>query len=109
MAWSPPRLQARASRRDNLVKSKIPTSKQLGAPNLAERGASIAEDEDPESAERQGGRVVAATDYMRLSADQIGPYVRDRYKVLGTDRFGRSDCRQKLCHFFEMERHLVGV
>jgi pyruvate dehydrogenase E1 component len=53
--------------------------------------------------------MVAATDYMRLSADQIGLYVRDHYKVLGTDRFGRSDCRQKLCHLFEMERHLVGV
>ena len=69
----------------------------------------MVEDEDPESAETQGRCVIAATDYMRLSADQIRPYVRDRYKVLGTDRFGRSDCRQKLCHFFEMERHLVGV
>jgi pyruvate dehydrogenase complex dehydrogenase (E1) component len=30
----------------------------------------------------RGGPVIAATDYMRLFADQIRPYVPGRYKVL---------------------------
>ena len=53
------------------------------------------------------GPVVAATDYMRMFADQIRPYVRQRYRVLGTDGFGRSDYRKKLRHFFEVDRHWV--
>ena len=57
----------------------------------------------------RGGPVIAATDYMRLFADQIRPYVPGRYKVLGTDGFGRSDYRKKLRHFFEVDRHWVAV
>jgi pyruvate dehydrogenase E1 component len=53
------------------------------------------------------GPVVAATDYMRAFADQIRPYVPRRYKVLGTDGFGRSDTRQRLRSFFEVDRHYV--
>ena len=53
------------------------------------------------------GPVVAATDYMRAFADQIRPYVSRRYKVLGTDGFGRSDTRQRLRSFFEVDRHYV--
>jgi pyruvate dehydrogenase E1 component len=55
------------------------------------------------------GPVVAATDYVRLFADQIRPYVPRRYRVLGTDGFGRSDYRRKLRHFFEVDRHWVAV
>ena len=58
---------------------------------------------------RRGGPVIAATDYMRLFADQIRPYVPGRYKVLGTDGFGRSDYRRKLRHFFEVDRRWVAV
>jgi pyruvate dehydrogenase E1 component len=53
------------------------------------------------------GPVVAATDYIRMFADQIRPFVRQRYRVLGTDGFGRSDYRKKLRHFFEVDRHWV--
>jgi pyruvate dehydrogenase E1 component len=53
------------------------------------------------------GPVVAATDYMRMFANQIRPYVRQRYRVLGTDGFGRSDYRRKLRHFFEVDRRWV--
>ena len=42
------------------------------------------------------GPVVAATDYMKSFADQIRPFVPRRYRVLGTDGFGRSDYRRKL-------------
>jgi len=53
------------------------------------------------------GPVIAATDYMRAFADQIRPYVPRRYVVLGTDGFGRSDTREKLRYFFEVDRHWV--
>jgi len=53
------------------------------------------------------GPVIAATDYMRLFAEQIRPYVPRRYVVLGTDGFGRSDTREKLRYFFEVDRHWV--
>jgi pyruvate dehydrogenase E1 component len=53
------------------------------------------------------GPVVAASDYVRLFADQIRPYVPRRYVALGTDGFGRSDTREKLRHFFEVDRHFV--
>ncbi len=53
------------------------------------------------------GPVIASTDYMRAFADQIRPWVHAPYTVLGTDGFGRSDSRQKLRHFFEVDRHFV--
>ncbi len=53
--------------------------------------------------------VIAATDYMKNYADQIRAYVPATYKVLGTDGFGRSDSRQKLRHFFEVDRHFITV
>jgi pyruvate dehydrogenase E1 component len=55
------------------------------------------------------GPIVASTDYMKLYADQIRPYLpkgRD-YRVLGTDGFGRSDFRAKLRAHFEVNRHFV--
>jgi pyruvate dehydrogenase E1 component len=55
------------------------------------------------------GPVIAATDYMRLFADQIRPYVTSRYVVLGTDGFGRSDTRAQLRKFFEVNRFYVAV
>ena len=55
------------------------------------------------------GPVVAATDYMRMYADKIRACVPRRYVVLGTDGFGRSDTREKLRHFFEVDRRWVTV
>jgi len=55
------------------------------------------------------GPVIAATDYIKAYADQIRPYIPGRYKVLGTDGFGRSDTRKKLRHFFEVDRFYVAV
>jgi pyruvate dehydrogenase E1 component len=56
-----------------------------------------------------GRPVVAATDYMRSFADQIRPWVRAPYRVLGTDGFGRSDYRKTLRSFFEVDRHHVAL
>jgi pyruvate dehydrogenase E1 component len=64
-----------------------------------------------EQLERTAGPIIAATDYVRLFADQIRTYLprgRD-YRVLGTDGFGRSDTRAKLREFFEVDRHFVVV
>jgi pyruvate dehydrogenase E1 component len=55
------------------------------------------------------GPVIAATDYIRLFAEQIRAYVPRRYVVLGTDGFGRSDTREKLRRYFEVDRYHVAV
>jgi pyruvate dehydrogenase E1 component len=55
------------------------------------------------------GPVIAATDYVKSFADQIRPFVRQRYRVLGTDGFGRSDYRRNLRRFFEVDRHYIAV
>jgi pyruvate dehydrogenase E1 component len=55
------------------------------------------------------GPVVAATDYMRVYADQVRGQIPRRYVVLGTDGFGRSDYRVKLRRFFEVNRYYVAV
>lgn len=54
------------------------------------------------------GPVIAATDYMKGYADQIRAWVPQRYVVLGTDGYGRSDTRAALRSFFEVDRnHIV--
>jgi len=54
-----------------------------------------------------GGPVVAASDYVRAHAEQIRRFVPGHYTVLGTDGFGRSDRRERLRHFFEVNRYFV--
>ncbi len=53
------------------------------------------------------GPVVAVSDYVRSVAEQVRPYITRRYRVLGTDGFGRSDARSKLRRFFEVDRHFI--
>jgi pyruvate dehydrogenase E1 component len=56
------------------------------------------------------GPAVSATDYMRTFAEKIRPGLwQRRYVVLGTDGFGRSDTREKLRHFFEVDRRWITV
>ncbi len=55
------------------------------------------------------GSIIAATDYVRLHADQIRSWVPRRYVVLGTDGFGRSDRRAKLREFFEVDRRYIAL
>ena len=57
------------------------------------------------------GPVIAATDYMKVFADQIRAYLPQPalYSVLGTDGFGRSDTRRALRGFFEVDRRYVAV
>jgi pyruvate dehydrogenase E1 component len=53
------------------------------------------------------GPFVAATDYIKTVADQIRQWVPGTYTVLGTDGFGRSDSREALRDFFEVDRKSV--
>jgi pyruvate dehydrogenase E1 component len=55
------------------------------------------------------GPVIASTDYIKLIADGIRPFVPARYKTLGTDGFGRSDYRRRLRAFFEVDRRHVAL
>ena len=57
------------------------------------------------------GPVIASTDYMKAFADGIRAFIpKSRsYRVLGTDGFGRSDPREKLRHFFEVNRYWIVV
>jgi len=58
--------------------------------------------------ESQVGPVVVATDYMKIFADQIRPFVPGRrFVALGTDGFGQSDTRETLRAFFEVDRHFI--
>jgi pyruvate dehydrogenase E1 component len=60
-------------------------------------------------AKQPAGPVVASTDYMKAFGDDIRPFVDRRYRVLGTDGYGRSDFRRKLREFFEVDRHYVAL
>ncbi len=50
---------------------------------------------------------VAVSDYVKMVSEQIGPYVPGPYYALGTDGFGRSDTRENLRHFFEVDRYYI--
>ena len=54
------------------------------------------------------GPVVAVSDYMKMVPDQVGRFVPRRFVPLGTDGFGRSDTREALRRFFEVDSgHVV--
>jgi len=55
------------------------------------------------------GPVIASTDYMKSFAEQIRGFVPQRFVALGTDGFGRSDSREALRRFFEVDRYYVVV
>ena len=60
---------------------------------------------------KTSGPIIASTDYMKAFADGIRPFIPKgrNYKALGTDGFGRSDTREKLRHFFEVNRYFVAI
>ena len=85
------RREALAVSRENLLspskKAKIPfVTEQLG---------------------KQSGPVISTTDYMKLYSDQIREFVPDSFRVLGTDGFGRSDSREQLRHYFEVDAKFI--
>jgi len=50
---------------------------------------------------------IAVSDYVKMVSEQIGPYVPGPYYSLGTDGFGRSETREALRKFFEVDRHYI--
>jgi len=80
----------------------------------AERWNRLHPDEEPrlpfvtEALSGVGGPIVAVSDYMRAVADQVGRWIPGRFHPLGTDGFGRSDTREALRRYFEVDTgHVV--
>jgi pyruvate dehydrogenase E1 component len=59
--------------------------------------------------EKEKGAFVAVSDFMKIVPEQITPWVPGGLTVLGTDGFGRSDTREKLRWFFEIDANMVVV
>ncbi|MDJ0793277.1 MAG: pyruvate dehydrogenase (acetyl-transferring), homodimeric type [Woeseiaceae bacterium] len=55
------------------------------------------------------GPYVAATDYMKIVADQIQGWVPGTFYSLGTDGYGRSDARKALREHFEVDRRFIAI
>src|ERR1017187_5774437 len=53
------------------------------------------------------GPIIAATDYMKVVADQVAPWLPGRMETLGTDGFGRSDNREYLRRHFEVNAESI--
>ena len=58
---------------------------------------------------KQAGPAIAASDHVTAVPDLIRAYVPQRYVTLGTDGYGRSDTRENLHRFFEMDRHHIAL
>ena len=59
--------------------------------------------------EKEQGVFVAVSDYMRIVPDQVAPWVPGGLTTLGTDGFGRSDTRERLRRFFEVDAELTVI
>jgi pyruvate dehydrogenase E1 component len=55
------------------------------------------------------GPIVAASDYMKVMADQLAPWLPGRMETLGTDGFGRSDNRAHLRRHFEVNAESIAA
>jgi len=91
-SYSELRAEALAVERHNRLHPSLPPSVPLVTRNLADRP----------------GPVVAVTDYVRAVPEQVARFVPRPFLPLGTDGFGRSDTRERLRRFFEVDSgHLV--
>ena len=53
------------------------------------------------------GPVIAISDYVKLVSEQISPYINCPFVALGTDGFGRSDTRESLRDFFDVNKYYI--
>ncbi len=53
--------------------------------------------------------IIAASDYLKIVADQIAPWLPGRLTALGTDGFGRSENREHLRRFFEVDANSIAA
>ena len=59
--------------------------------------------------EKEDGVFVAVSDYMKIVPEQIAPWVPGGLMTLGTDGFGRSDTRENLRRFFEVDAEMTVI
>ncbi|MFQ5602372.1 MAG: pyruvate dehydrogenase (acetyl-transferring), homodimeric type [bacterium] len=59
--------------------------------------------------EKEEGPFVAASDYMKLVPDQVNRWVPGGLFSLGTDGYGRSDTREALRRFFEVDAESIVI
>jgi len=59
--------------------------------------------------EKEKGAFIAVSDFMKIVPEQIAQWVPGGLTVLGTDGFGRSDTRENLRRFFEIDANMVVV
>lgn len=57
----------------------------------------------------QESPIIVSTDYMKSYAEQIAVFLPNTFISLGTDGYGRSDSREALRSFFEVDRHYVVI
>src|SRR3984957_7893959 len=53
------------------------------------------------------GPIIASSDYMKCIPDRLAPWLGGRLTSLGTDGFGRSENREHLRHFFEINAEAI--
>lgn len=59
--------------------------------------------------EGRDGPVIMATDYLKTYSEQLRAFIPNHYTALGTEGFGRSDSREKLRFFFEVNANFVVI
>jgi len=59
--------------------------------------------------EEERGAFVAVSDHMKMVPDQIAPWIPGGLTTLGTDGFGRSDTRERLRRFFEVDAECTAI
>ncbi|MDH5342143.1 MAG: pyruvate dehydrogenase (acetyl-transferring), homodimeric type, partial [Betaproteobacteria bacterium] len=87
-------------RRDGMACARHNRLNPSAAPRISHVAASLT---------KAAGPVIAASDHVATVPDLIREYVPQRYGTLGTDGYGRSDTRENLRRFFEMDRHHIAV
>ena len=53
--------------------------------------------------------IIASTDYMKSFPEQVARFLPNPFIALGTDGYGRSDSREALRSFFEVDRHYIVI
>jgi pyruvate dehydrogenase E1 component len=53
--------------------------------------------------------IIASTDYMKSFPEQVARFLPNPFIALGTDGYGRSDSREALRSFFEVDRRYIVI
>ena len=87
-------------RRDGMACARHNRLNPAAAPRVSHVAALLA---------KQAGPAIAASDHVTAVPDLIRAWVPQRYVTLGTDGYGRSDTRENLRRFFEMDRYHIVI